>query len=107
LQASTLWSVTGPETSDPRDSAYGQEYWLHRCEGFRVESAGRQVGTVRGLRFTGSIEPDLLEVRTGLFARRVVLFPVELVEQIVPERKLIILHSPRAVDRSVADRPRD
>ena len=73
--------------SDPRDSAYGRDYWLHRCEGFRVESAGREMGTVHGLRFNGSIEPDLLEVRTGLFGRRVVLIPVEQVEQLAPNRE--------------------
>jgi hypothetical protein len=83
--------MTGLDTSDPRDSAYGREYWLHRCEGFRVESAGREVGSVHGLRFTGSIEPDLLEVRAGLFRRRVLLIPVERVEEIFPEQKRIIV----------------
>ena len=45
------------------------------------------MGTVHGLRFNGSIEPDLLEVRTGLFGRRVVLIPVEQVEQLAPNRE--------------------
>jgi hypothetical protein len=85
--------MTSLDTSDPRDSAYGRDYWLHRCEGFRVKSAGREIGTVHGLRFKGSIEPDLLEVRTGLFGRRVSLIPVEQVEEIVPKRKLVILRS--------------
>jgi hypothetical protein len=49
------------DANDPRDSSYGQDYWLHRCEGFRVESASRIVGTVYGLRFHGSIEPELLD----------------------------------------------
>jgi hypothetical protein len=85
--------MTSLDTSDPRDSAYGRDYWLHRCEGFRVKSAGREIGTVHSLRFKGSIEPDLLEVRTGLFGRRVSLIPVEQVEEIVPKRKLVILRS--------------
>lgn len=85
--------MTSLDASDPRDSAYGREYWLHRCEGFRVESAGREVGSVRGLRFTGSIEPDLLEVRTGLFGRRVLMIPVARVEEIIPEQKLIIVRA--------------
>jgi hypothetical protein len=83
--------VASLDTSDPRDSAYGREYWLHRCEGFRVELAGREIGKVHGLRFKGSLEPDLLEVRTGLFGRRVSLIPVERVVEIIPDQKLITL----------------
>jgi membrane protein YdbS with pleckstrin-like domain len=48
---------------------------------------------VRGLRFRGSIEPDQLEVRNGLLGRRVVLIPVERVEDIMPEQKPIVLRS--------------
>ena len=82
---------------DPRDSSYGQDYWLHRCEGFRLESPDGEQGTVKGLRFSGSIEPELLEVRTGLFGRRELLIPVERVLEIVPEQKLIVLRA-RAPD---------
>jgi hypothetical protein len=85
--------VTSLDPRDPRDSSYGRDYWLHRCEGFRVESPEGQVGKVRGLRFQGSIEPELLEVRTGFLGRRVLLIPVEHVEKIVPERKLVILRA--------------
>ena len=86
-------------THDPHHSSLGIDYWLHRCEGFRVESAGREVGSVHGLRFTGSIEPDLLEVRTGLFGRRVMLIPVER-EEIIPEQKLIIVGAELPGDRT-------
>jgi hypothetical protein len=90
--------MTGLDSSDPRDSAYGREYWLHRCEGFRVESAGREIGTVRGLRFKGSIEPDLLEVRTGLFGRRVLLIPVERVDELEPKERRIVLRASLQID---------
>jgi hypothetical protein len=83
--------VTTLDTQDPRDSTYGPEYWLHRCEGFRVESPNGQIGKVHGLRFKGSIEPELLEVRTGFLGHRVLLIPVERVEEILPREKLIIL----------------
>jgi hypothetical protein len=83
--------MTSLDASDPRDSAYGREYWLHRCEGFRVESAGREIGSVHGLRFKGSLEPDLLEVRAGLFGRRVLLIPVEQVQEIDSAARRIIL----------------
>jgi hypothetical protein len=81
------------DTSDPRDSSYGRDYWLHRCEGFRVESAGREIGRVHGLRFKGSIEPELLEVRTGLFGRHVLLIPVEQVEELLPREKRVLLRA--------------
>jgi hypothetical protein len=91
---------------DPRRSSYGQDYWLHRCQGFRVESPDGDVGTVKGLRFRDSIEPELLEVRTGLFGRRVLLIPVERVEQIFSnERRIILSGSSRFADPDVADRP--
>ena len=86
--------MTSLDPRDPRDSSYGRDYWLHRCEGFRVESSDGQLGKVRGLRFQGSIEPELLEVRTGFLGRRRLLIPVERVEKIVPERKLVILRAP-------------
>jgi hypothetical protein len=79
------------DTGDPRDSAYGREYWLRRCEGFQVESAGREIGRVHGSRFKGSLEPDLLEVRVGLFGRRVLLIPVEQVQEIDSATRRIIL----------------
>jgi hypothetical protein len=49
------------DTRDPRDSSYRRDYWLHRCEGFRVESARRLIGTVYGLRFHDSIESETEE----------------------------------------------
>lgn len=85
--------MTSLDTRDPRDSAYGQDYWLHRCEGFRVKSPEGQLGKVHGLRFHDSIEPELLEVRTGFLGRRVLLIPVERVEEIVPKRKLVTLRA--------------
>ena len=81
------------DTRDPRDSAYDHEYWLHRCEGFHVESPDGDMGTVRGLRFLDSIKPELLEVRSGFLGRRSLLIPVERVEEIIPERRLIILQA--------------
>jgi hypothetical protein len=85
--------MTGGEILDPRRSTYGDDYWLHRCAGFRVESCDRTIGTVTGLRFRGSIEPELLEVRTGLFGRRLLLIPVEQVKEILPKQRRVILHA--------------
>ena len=82
--------MTSLDTSDPRESAYGRDYWLHRCEGFIVQRAGREVGKVTGLRFRSSIEPELLEVRNGRFGKRR-LIPVEQVQQIEPSTRRVIL----------------
>jgi hypothetical protein len=75
---------------DPRDSTYGRDYWLHRCEGFTVQRAQRALGKVTGLRFRDSIEPEHLEVRTGRFGKRL-LIPVEQVQQIDPKTRRIVL----------------
>jgi hypothetical protein len=90
--------VTTIETPDPRDSSFGQDYWLHRCEGFRVELGARVIGKVRGLRFRGSIEPDQLEVRNGFLSRRAFLIPVERVEEIRPKQKLVVLRAQASTD---------
>jgi hypothetical protein len=81
------------DTRDPRHSSYGRDYWLHRCEGFRVESPDGEIGTVRGVRFRSSLEPELLEVRAGLFGRRSLLIPVEQVEQVIAKERRIILRA--------------
>jgi hypothetical protein len=92
-------------THDPRRSSLGIDYWLHRCEGFRVESPDGRVGTVQGVRFKGSIEPEFLEVRAGLLGRRLLLISVEQVKEILPRQRRIILRASRRVaDPNVADR---
>ena len=83
------------DTSDPRDSSYGRDYWLHRCEGFTVQKGQREIGKVTGLRFEASTEPELLEVRTGRFGKRR-LIPVEQVQQIEPSTRRVILVVPTA-----------
>src|SRR5712692_9662906 len=78
------------DTRDPRDSSYGRDYWLHRCEGFTVQRGERELGKVTGLRFRASIEPELLEARNGRFGKRR-LIPVEQVQQIEPSTRRVIL----------------
>ena len=83
--------MAGIDIHDPRRSSYGPDYWLHRCEGFTVQRGGRELGKVTGLRFRASLEPELLEVRAGLFGKRR-LIPVEQVQQLDPETRRVILH---------------
>jgi hypothetical protein len=74
-----------------------REYWLCRCEGFAVESAAGRTGVVKGVRFLSRVDqPDLLEVRAGLFARRLLLVPAEEVEAIfAPEKRIVLRSTPR------------
>ena len=78
---------------DPRHSSLGTDYWLHRCEGFRVESSVGRIGTVKGVRFQGSMRPELLEVRAGLLSYRLLLIPVEDVQEILPKQRRILVRS--------------
>ena len=87
------------------------DYWLHRCEGFRVDSPDGRVGFVAELRFgTSMARPDALAVRAGLFGRLLLIIPVEQVLEVVPqERRIVLRASPRptAVERlrSLRGRP--
>ena len=48
-----------------RQSRFGLDYWLRRCEGFRVDGPAGRSGHVRGIRFGDAAEPKALEVRAG------------------------------------------
>ena len=69
-----------------------RSYSLARCEGFEVHSPTGLVGFVEGLRFISRIDqPDLLEVRGGRFGRRLLLIPVEQVEEVrVAEERVLV-----------------
>jgi hypothetical protein len=79
------------EARSPERSSLGGDYWLHRCEGFRVDSPSGRIGHVTGIRFDSAAKPELLEVRAGLLGRRLLLIPVGQIEEIRPEQKLIRL----------------
>ena len=77
-----------------RRRAFDADYWLCRCEGFRVDSTRHgPVGTVEEIRFHSRVDrPDWLAVRTGgLFSRRVRVISVEYVAAIIPREGLIVL----------------
>lgn len=79
-------------SSDPRRSTYGRGYWLRRCEGFVVETPTKRIGRVAGIRYgERSNEPAVLEVRAGLFGRRMLLISVDDISEIAPETRRIVL----------------
>ena len=71
--------AAGPQR--PRDAASHFDYWLRRCEGFRVDSKDGRVGIVEEVRLSSSKQPEALAVRTGLFRLRLRIVPVHEVER--------------------------
>jgi hypothetical protein len=87
-------------TIDPHPSQESRlrDYWLCRCEGFSVDSPTGRVGVVEGLRYQSRLDqPDLLEVRAGLFGRKLLEVSIEEVEAVVSAEERVVLRSdPRA-----------
>jgi hypothetical protein len=82
---------------DARATLADRSYSLARCEGFEVDSPTGPVGFVEGLRFFSRIDqPDLLEVRCGgRFGRRLLLIPIEQVEDVqVTEGRVFVRSTP-------------
>jgi hypothetical protein len=87
--------AAGPQR--PRDAASNFDYWLRRCEGFRVDSPQGRVGFVEEVRYAPRCDrPDLIAVRVGLLGRLLLIVPVEEVAEILPSEERVVLHrSPR------------
>ncbi len=67
-------------------------YWLCRCEGFRVDSPEGRFGLVEAVMFRKRPdEPDALIVRAGVLGRRLVLVPIDDVEDVLPRRERVVL----------------
>jgi hypothetical protein len=81
----------------PRGAASDLDYWLRRCEGFRVDSPQGRVGFVAEVRYaTRCDRPDVIAVRAGLLGRLLLILPVGEVAGILPGEELVVLHrSPR------------
>jgi hypothetical protein len=81
--------------TSPTRSSYGREYWLRRCEGFIVETPTKRIGRVVGIRYgEASNEPEVLEVRAGLFRRTQLLVSVDDVSELDTERQRLLLTDP-------------
>jgi hypothetical protein len=85
----------GEEANDPTRSSYGREYWLRRCEGFLVETPTKRIGRVVGIRYGETTnEPEVLEVRAGLFGRSNLLISVDDITGIDLEQRRLSLADP-------------
>ena len=87
-------------TIDPHPSQESRlrDDWLCRCEGFWVDSPTGRVGVVEGLRYQSRVDrPDLLEVRAGLFGRKLLEVSIEEVADVLSAEERVVLRSdPRA-----------
>ncbi|MDQ3890030.1 MAG: hypothetical protein M3312_05710 [Actinomycetota bacterium] len=83
-----------------RAETLDRDYWLGRCEGYRVESSRRRLGTIEALRFESRADrPDALVVRGGIFRRRTILVPVSDVLDILPHEHRIVVRDEEAGER--------
>jgi hypothetical protein len=81
----------------PRPLSWDHDYWLCRCEGFRVDAPSGRLGFVRAVRFGARLDrPDELLVRCGLLRNRTLVVPVEDVQEVVPEQQRLVLRCARA-----------
>jgi hypothetical protein len=69
----------------PLEVEFGLDYWLGRCIGFTVESAGRRCGRVEWLHYGSRLDrPDAVVIRGGWLRRRRLVVPAEDVREIDP-----------------------
>ena len=76
----------------PRVLSSERDFQLRRCERFAVYAGARPLGVVDGIRYESRTDrPDLLEVRSGRFGKRLVLIQVSDVEAIDPDEEVVIV----------------
>ena len=87
----------------PRPLTWDTDYWLCRCEGFRVDTATGRVGVVAGVRFRSRLDrPDELLIRGGVLGRRTLVVPVSDVETILPQQqRLVLSRVPKQADLGI------
>ena len=67
-------------------------YWLRRCEGFRVEAEGHELGRVACVRYGSRLDrPDEIVVQSGRLRRRLQALAVEDVEGVSAEQRLVTM----------------
>jgi hypothetical protein len=89
-------------TRQSADSAADPAYWRLTCEGFQVWGPEGRLGVVAQVLPGASPDETRLVVAGGLFRRRSVIVPVDLVAEIEPERKRIVLAALPQQTRSAA-----
>jgi hypothetical protein len=81
----------------PRPVAFDEDYWLCRCEGFRVETPERRLGIVAEVHYGARLDrPDELVVYGGLFGNRVLVVKARDVAEVVPRHQRILVRAEAA-----------
>lgn len=70
-----------------------RDYWLHHCEGYRVDGVHGRLGFVDEIRIDSVRAEAFLAIRGGVLGRRVLVVPTTAVAAIVPRAMRIWLHS--------------
>ena len=76
----------------PRSLSWDRDYWLCRCEGFRVDSPTGRLGLVEAVRFRSRLDrPDELLIRAGILGTRLLVVAVSDVEAVIPRQERLVL----------------
>lgn len=78
----------------PRTLSFDADYWLCRCEGFKVERAGRPLGIVEEVHYRSRPDrPDVLVVRGGRLGTRSFEVTVDEIDKLLPRQGRVLLRS--------------
>jgi hypothetical protein len=77
--------------------SWSQDYWLRRCENYRVDTPDGPFGFVDHVVFSDIGEPESLVVRVGRFQTRLMVVPFVEVAEIRPEREVLALRSAQRI----------
>ena len=80
----------------PRPLVWDRDYWLCRCEGFKVDASTGRLGFVEAVRFGSRLDrPDELLVRGGVLGGRRLVIAVADVQEVIPrQQRLTVRRSP-------------
>lgn len=76
--------------ADTDTTYWTRDYWLGHCEGFRVDGPQGRVGFVETV-LGPEGEPEALLVRGGILGGRVLVVPIEAVEDVRPRAERIVI----------------
>lgn len=89
-------TALGLTTGDPRPSGspgpLEAGYWLHHCDGFRVDGPDGRIGVVDHVEpGLGANVPDVVAVASGLWRIRLTRIPLTDVVEVEPGRRRLVV----------------
>src|SRR5205823_2010381 len=87
LSLTVMLRATNPSIADQASSLAERH---DQCAGYRVDGPTGRIGTLDAVGFSAATgRPDCLQIRTGLFARRVVIVSIDEVTSVDPVRRRV------------------